>query len=330
MGTTGTSLLIRLLSTPKGLAKLLKLDFVSSQMRRWMESDNDQYALLLEKKMQTVLTRPLTHTILQDPTNFNPEGEVLVPPHLFGELAKTEQGCELIKNGGHVTQLLQVLSTEQLASDSIKKRGALWALGHIGASETGLRLLDLTRFLTQVIDLAERSDCPSLRGTAFMVLGLLTTQASTRELLSSMGWESSNLNDLETRIALPSDLTKTTLFQLPNDTCTPLTGSVIPPMKFTPGTGGLTPAGSEILTLVSQMSNLVTADKSFRALKRLKSKASHADEFKSARVLLDVFRLVTFYRFRLKHRRLIQELFNQAIFNSEILADLDKITAQLK
>jgi hypothetical protein len=328
MGTTGTSLLIRLLSTAKGLTKLLKIDFVAPQMKRWIESENDQYVLVLEKKMQTVLTKPLTHTILQDPTNFNPEGEVLVPPHLFGELAKTDQGCELIRQGGYITQLLQVMSSEQVPSDSIKKRGALWALGHVGSSESGSKLLDLTRFVTQVIDLAEHSECPSLRGTAFMVLGTLTTQPASRELLSSLGWETSNLTDLETRIALPVDMSKTKLFTLPIDT--PLKGAVLAPLKFTVGLGGLTAVGSEILTLVSQMSNLVTADKSYRALKRLKSKASHADEFKSPRVLLDVFRLVTFYKFRLKHRRLIQELFNQAIFNSEILADLDKLTAQLK
>lgn len=328
MGTMGTSLLIRLLSTTKGLNKLLKIDFVAPQMKRWMESENDQYVLALEKKMQAVLTKPLTHTILQDPTNFNPEGEVLVPPHLFGELAKTDQGCELIRQGGYTAQLLQILSSEQVASDSIKKRGALWALGHIGSSESGSKLLDLTRFVTLVIDLAEHSDCPSLRGTAFMVLGTLTTQSASRELLLSLGWETSNLHDLETRVALPVNVSKTKLFTLPADT--PVTGTVLAPLKFTPGLSGLSAAGSEILTLVSQMSNLVTADKSFRALKRLKSKASHADEFKSPRVLLDVFRLVTFYKFRLKHRRLIQELFNQAIFNSEILAELDKLTAQLK
>jgi uncharacterized membrane protein YgcG len=66
LGSAGTALLIRCLSCPKGLTKLLQANFVKPQMEHWFTVENEQYVLALERKLQQVLTRPLTRSAYRD------------------------------------------------------------------------------------------------------------------------------------------------------------------------------------------------------------------------------------------------------------------------
>jgi large subunit ribosomal protein L17e len=92
------------------------------------------------------------------------EGEVLVPPHLYGELAKTEDGCKLIHASGHFTQFVKMLTAPPTQVTLLKRRACIWAIGHIGASETGFRFLDEHNVLPQLVHLAENSSSFSIRG----------------------------------------------------------------------------------------------------------------------------------------------------------------------
>lgn len=84
-----------------------------------------------------------------------------MPPHLYGELAKTKEGCDLLESVGHVPDFTQVLSNP--SASPLEMRSALWTLGHIGASKTGFKFIG-REVLTKIVELAEKSPCLSTRG----------------------------------------------------------------------------------------------------------------------------------------------------------------------
>ena len=51
---------------------------------------------------------------------------ILLPPHLYGELAKTERGCELLRRHGDLKSLLFVARNTTASADD--RKGALWAV----------------------------------------------------------------------------------------------------------------------------------------------------------------------------------------------------------
>jgi rapamycin-insensitive companion of mTOR len=71
LGSMGVALLIRCLSCQKGLSKLLQANFVKPQMEQWLTVDNEQYVLVLDRKLQHVLTRSPSRSSYRDSTRFN-------------------------------------------------------------------------------------------------------------------------------------------------------------------------------------------------------------------------------------------------------------------
>lgn len=51
---------------------------------------------------------------------------ILLPPHLYGELAKTERGCELLRKHGDLNNLFHIARNSGAAAD--ERKGALWAV----------------------------------------------------------------------------------------------------------------------------------------------------------------------------------------------------------
>jgi hypothetical protein len=71
LGSMGVALLIRCLSCQKGLTKLLQANFVKPQMEQWLTVDNEQYVLVLDRKLQHVFTRSLSRSSYRDSTRFD-------------------------------------------------------------------------------------------------------------------------------------------------------------------------------------------------------------------------------------------------------------------
>ncbi len=51
---------------------------------------------------------------------------VVIPPHLYGELAKTAKGCGILKQSAHHLELLAVL--RDVSQPPLARRTAMWAL----------------------------------------------------------------------------------------------------------------------------------------------------------------------------------------------------------
>jgi rapamycin-insensitive companion of mTOR len=56
----------------------------------------------------------------------------------------------------------------------LKKRAALWAVGHIGSSDHGIKLVLEQELVQPLIKLAETADTLSLRGTCIYIIGMLS------------------------------------------------------------------------------------------------------------------------------------------------------------
>lgn len=64
---------------------------------------------------------------------------IQTPVHLFGELIKTKQGTELIKQREDIKKFQESLSKDETSSN--EKRSILWTLGHIASHENGFKLI---------------------------------------------------------------------------------------------------------------------------------------------------------------------------------------------
>lgn len=88
--------------------------------------------------------------------------------HFYGELTKTEKGCELLRTRGHFKTFAQLIRkavdmpVDQAQMLSLK--AALWATGNIGASTLGLSFLVQEDTIKDIIQIATTSPVLSLRG----------------------------------------------------------------------------------------------------------------------------------------------------------------------
>lgn len=132
---------------------------------------------------------------------------VSVAPHLFGELARTARGCDLIRASvqRHVDLVVSGSAPAQHMSTS------LWTVGLCGMSATGLAMLLAMRarsagvsVVDVIVDLARSCGTLSMRGTCLYVISLWSTHTAGRDMLQKRGWLFPS--DARFGIALPSDL----------------------------------------------------------------------------------------------------------------------------
>ena len=61
------------------------------------------------------------------------------PTHFYGELVKTHGGATFLRKVKHLEKFKQdILSPD---TSLLQKRAALWAIGHIGSNEHGIKLI---------------------------------------------------------------------------------------------------------------------------------------------------------------------------------------------
>jgi len=111
----------RLLSTDAGFEYLLAEGFVGAELERWKVEGYINYALSLEEALENAYAKE----------KFWREEEqqaVGVPPHLYGELAKSIRGGEFLARTGHISYFMNLLRNPSPAVPALNKRAAVWAL----------------------------------------------------------------------------------------------------------------------------------------------------------------------------------------------------------
>ena len=193
LGEIGAPLLLRFLSSSIGYEYLHGLEYITQEMDDWFLGRNDKYVMLVETSLFRAFSRDSERprSALEDPIEFQQIGTA--PPHFYRELARTEEGCKLLRESGHFKEFVATIrsswAVENEPETLLKVRGCLWAVGNVGSMELGAPFLEESNIVDSIVDIAERSAVMSMKGTAFFVLGLISRSLHGMEMLADRGWD---------------------------------------------------------------------------------------------------------------------------------------------
>ena len=246
--------------------------------------------------------------------------EKSIPTHLFGELAKTAVGLEIIEKNGVMKNFIQEILNPE--APLLQKRASLWAIGHIGSSETGLELIVSNDIISHIIALAESSECLSLRGTSLYALGLISKTSGGKRLLAKYGWHSHS--QLGAIVCLPKDITK--FFTIaPIEYKGDWTSCKDAWKKFDEAivSYALSEEKMKLLKLIGNLSNHVTQKTALPELKKVSQKSP--DLFMDEGLFHCVVLMMTNYCFKLQVRRYVFQLFDKLLSSPNFLVNYNKI-----
>lgn len=222
---------------------------------------------------------------------------IFLPPHLYGELAKTERGCELLRAYADLKNLLHIARNPSAPAD--ERKGALWAVAHVSSWPLGLTLLEQIQedVVKMLLSLCTAESHLSVWGTLFCVVSLVARTARGRAAIKAAGWESAR--DPSTNIFLPQD--PTVLFQPVPWT---FEGSVTQGLQDQPSDPVIErlrqdlPANdAEVLHQVAKLSSHIPRKEAIRTLNRMRKDKTHKECFtNSLPVFLLVHQLLADYR----------------------------------
>ncbi|KAK4705182.1 rapamycin-insensitive companion of mTOR, partial [Phenoliferia sp. Uapishka_3] len=301
LGDFGDILLTRFLSTSIGVRYLQEIGFIDRELDDWFHERIFTYVVQLE-----LLLASSFETAQPSADRFKVPFDGSPPPHFYGELVKTPEGCEFLEDSGHFVEFAEFIRQHGLEdSDSAiigKLKSVLWAVGHIGASQGGLAFLDEEYIIECIVEIAEDSLVYSLRGTAFFVLGLIASTVEGSEILEDLGWESvCTPLGVATGICVPIDVASfvfTPPWQMP--ALEPSESRLVsPPSNH---------LERDALMAFANLSNHILATKASKALARLKLR--HRELFSSPSLYYRVLEMLSTYHYRLAIRRYVLDLFD--------------------
>eukprot|EP01062_Namystynia_karyoxenos_P073178 TRINITY_DN70015_c0_g1_i1.p1 TRINITY_DN70015_c0_g1~~TRINITY_DN70015_c0_g1_i1.p1 ORF type:complete len:1518 (+),score=490.52 TRINITY_DN70015_c0_g1_i1:107-4660(+) len=110
-------LLLRMLTRPSGFAYLLELGVVPRQLQEWRQGKAVEWALGVERSLAKAVTPPPRRG--DEPGRQRRRGQrgdavaagaaAVLPPHLYGELCQTPQGCRYLRESGVWDELLATI-----------------------------------------------------------------------------------------------------------------------------------------------------------------------------------------------------------------------------
>lgn len=239
------------------------------------------------------------------------------PIHFYGELVKTKLGYEYLRKSTH----LEHFRTEILSPDSalISKRAALWALGHIGANENGIKLIIEADLVQPIIHLAESADFLSLRGTCIYIIGMLSNTSSGKHAIQKYDWIASRTKGINS-VCLPRD--PHTLFTINEYT---FEGSITTDPKVNAAFHSLAekvPLNDDEKEIIKNICNLLNSVYEVQAIAELRRKnETRPDLFSNPKVFEHVLLYLEVYKFRPKGRKFIFNLFEPLLFTDGLLKE---------
>ncbi|KIW08236.1 uncharacterized protein PV09_01164 [Verruconis gallopava] len=336
LGEIGAPLLLRFLSTSVGYKYLDELDYITREMDDWFLGRNDSYVALIEASLARALAdipekQSIQHTtgILED--SMAPEALEygIVPPHFYRELTRTKEGCELLESKGHFDEFVATIRDWGMEEEDpeiiLKVKGCLWAVGNVGSMEYGARFLEQSDVIRDIVDIAERSQVMTMRGTAFFALGLVSRSLHGQEILLEYGWDgTTNMRGESLGFCIPLDFGK--LFAVKpwkSPYAMSKEGSVAkkPENKVVEETDD--PVEARILKSVTDLGNTVLAKKAAGDLHGIKAK--NPLPFQRTGLFLRVLSILEEHHFRLPVCRFVIDLFDKKVMRQIVLEeDIDE------
>ncbi|KIK69496.1 hypothetical protein GYMLUDRAFT_33864 [Collybiopsis luxurians FD-317 M1] len=319
LGDIGNSLLLKFMSTPTGFRYLYDAGYIDREMDIWFEEHNIYYLVQVEVFLAQVFSS-------NDEDEHSLGFEGTVPPHFYGEMAKTELGCHILQEKGHFAEFALFIRQHGHESEDpeliMKLKSVLWAVGNIGATEGGLPFLEEEEIIPAVLSIANESLIPSVRGTCFFVLGLISSTSQGAEILDDYQWEATlTPMGLPTGLCIPVELDE--FISLPSwqqRIAQQNNMELIPPINE---------PELEALTAIQNLANTVIANAASRSLAKMKSRPEYRSVFTSPTMLYRVLQTISTARYRLPVRRYIMDLFNVEL-NAETVAAMVEASKNLK
>lgn len=316
LGDVGHGLLLKFMSTPVGFQYLFDSGYIVREMDIWFHERNIHYVVEIE----VWLAKTMEFIPVDDEDDIQ-SFDGVVPPHFYGEMAKTELGCQVLHEKGHFPEFALFIRQHGHEKEDpeliLKLKSILWTVGNIGSSTGGLPFLEEEDIIPVILEIAEQSLVLSVRGTCFFVLGLISATPQGAEILSDYGWEAT-LSPLgfPTGLCVPLDLDK--FLSIPPWDPTPPSGDsdsrLVPPESQTE---------IEVTTAISNLSNTVIANTASRSLAKLKSRPEYERVFSSVPVFYRALHTISTSRYRQPVRRYVFDLFDIDL-DEEVLRQLEE------
>ncbi|KAM0283376.1 hypothetical protein ACHAQH_002499 [Verticillium albo-atrum] len=346
LGEMSAPLLLRFLSSSSGYHYLDGLDYISNEMDDWFLGRNDTYVDLIETSLAKAFSdnseeqqQRLSMVDQAQAESMEPESHL--PPHFYRELARTEEGCRMLRDKGHFVEFASTIRDYGMQSADpellLKVKGCMWAVGNVGSMELGAPFLESCDVVQDIVKIAQEHEMMSLRGTAFFVLGLVSRSIHGLEILLECGWDS-NLNNRGHSVGfcVPNNLSRffsfkpwkhtiAPLIRLPDTQKTILTPP--PPMPARPPLEkeDLPPAhdvaatNQRIVDLIVDLSNIILYKHAISDLKQLKYRK--APGFRSPRLFKRIIAMLEYNHYRLPIRRMVIELFDKSVLRTIVFEE---------
>ncbi|KAK9696755.1 Rapamycin-insensitive companion of mTOR, middle domain [Popillia japonica] len=172
-----------------------KNDFLINEIVRWDKGLNFRYVKMVEGEISDALT---LHQRGEDgrydkrssSIRSTTRKEIFLPPHIYGQLSKHEEGFQMLLDNGSIDKFLQHIESGHCETDDdiLNIKSSLWAVGHLGSSSMGSDLLSTRNALALMVHLAENCDVYSVRATAFYSLGLVASTKNGADSLFKLHW----------------------------------------------------------------------------------------------------------------------------------------------
>lgn len=329
LGELGHPLLLKFLSTSVGIRYLWHGEYIDREMDEWFNERNQRYVVEVEVMLAdffSIYRKSASHvgngsstsalgevsgSASASPTSTGTDSKQdgVVPPHFYGELAKTPEGCRILQQKGHFAEFAHFIRQHgSEASDGeliTKLKSVLWAVGNIGANELGLPFLEAEDVVSEIVEIAESSQVLSVRGTCFFVLGLISSTNSGAEALGDYGWQSvCTPLGVPMGLCIPVDINR--LVSIPQ-----WEANKVPDLSYLELAEPETLVVNKIITSIANLGNSILATNASRSLSKLKAKYKSA--FKDMSVLARALELMDHFYYRVSVRRYVWELFDVSL-----------------
>ena len=244
-----------------------------------------------------------------------------VPPHFYRELTRTKEGCRLLRQSGHfeafVTNVKDYLMERHEQENTIKVKGSLWAVGHIGSMELGAPFLEESDVIGCIVKIASTSQIMTMRGTAFFVLGLISRSLHGMEILAENGWiAATDYLGRSQGFCLPPTLDS---FLLIPGSDTSAQESLLPIRRKPKTVLDDDPKRNKVLSLVKDLGNAVLTKKAAADIHSIK--LSSPEIFNSIPLFRAVMKILETHNFRLPARKFILDTFDKRVLHRMVLED---------
>ncbi|KAF8918988.1 Rapamycin-insensitive companion of mTOR, N-term-domain-containing protein [Mucidula mucida] len=320
LGDIGNPLLLKFTSTPMGFRYLYDAGYIERELDLWFNERNLFYVVQVE----VFLSKVFNNAAEAEDESLAFEGTV--PPHFYGEMAKTDLGCQILQEKGHFSEFTQFIRRHGLEGEDpeiiMKLKSILWAIGNVGATEGGLSFLEEEEIIPHVLDIANNSPIPSIRGTCFFVLGLIASTSQGAEVLDDYEWEATlSPQGQAVGLCIPLDVEK--FISIPpwtQHTSQSRQPRLIPPKSE---------VELEVITAIQNLANSVIANAASRTLTKMKSRPEHRAVFSSPDMFYRALHIISTQRYRLPVRKYIMDLFNIEL-DAALVVELQKCDERLK